>query len=64
MITAAVWAALFVGVGYLYGAAAERMLHSFEGFELSLLGVLIAAGLTYHLVAGRVHRHWRRDDDA
>jgi membrane protein DedA with SNARE-associated domain len=64
VITAGVWAAVFIGMGYLYGEAAQHLLHRFEGIELILLGGLVSAGIVYHLVAGRLHQRLNRDDDA
>ena len=62
VVMAAIWAAIFVGIGYVYGAAAERILHRLEGAELLLVGALILTGILYHLVAGRLHKRWHGRD--
>jgi membrane protein DedA with SNARE-associated domain len=55
LFTSAVWAGLFVGMGWLFGVAAQQFVHEVERFELWLTIGLAAAGIIYHY-AGKYFR--------
>ncbi len=57
MLGAAVWAVLVGGLGYLFGAAMERLLADIKSVEGVLLAGIVVVGLALH--AGR--RLWRRN---
>ncbi len=56
MLGAAVWALLVGGLGYVFGAALERLLADLKGVEEVLLIGIIVVGAGLHLA----RRFWRR----
>ena len=52
--TAAVWAALFLFLGYLFGEAAKPFLKGFQAAELVLVVLLILFALIYHRATRQV----------
>ena len=61
--TAFVWAGVFVGAGYLFGTAANKVVHDVENIELVLILTLIAFGLVYHLIGKRLRERQERNSD-
>ena len=57
MLGAAIWAVLFTSLGYVFGAALERLLTNVKDIEGALLAGIVVVGLALH--AGR--RLWRRN---
>jgi membrane protein DedA with SNARE-associated domain len=53
MPTAFVWAGFFVGLGYLFGTAAEKVLREVENVEVFLIIALAIVGYLYHRIAQR-----------
>ena len=53
MPMAFVWAGFFVGIGYLFGTAAEKVLHEVKNVEPFLIIALIIVGYLYHRIARR-----------
>ncbi|MBU1708083.1 DedA family protein [bacterium] len=53
--TAFVWAGVFVGIGYLFGAVANSILHDIEDAEIFLILALALLGYLYYLF-GRQRR--------
>ncbi len=54
--TAALWAAFFLVLGYLFGEAAKPVLKRVQAAELILVGVLIAVAVLYEYLGRRLVR--------
>ena len=56
LVGAVIWAPIIAGIGYLFGAILETMLHDLKRFELWAFAVLLAVGLAgfaIHLIRDR-----------
>jgi membrane protein DedA with SNARE-associated domain len=62
-VSAAVWAAVFTAIGYLFGFAAERFLGEMKAIEHKLLGALAIALLVFVLSQVVVRLKRRRTQD-
>jgi membrane protein DedA with SNARE-associated domain len=50
------WPVVITGLGYMFGHAAELLLHDIKRYEFIIMGVIILAGLVIwmlHFIAGK-----------
>ena len=60
--TALVWALLFTGVGYAFGAAATAAIHGIRRYEWIILVAILAITVIMHGASGRLRR-WIEGED-
>jgi membrane protein DedA with SNARE-associated domain len=56
-IGAAMWAPLIAGIGFLFGAVLESVLHDLKHYELWAFGAVLAVGVVVYLVQLRRERN-------
>jgi len=62
VITATVWAGLFVWIGYLFGLAAKQFIGDVEKFEVIFTVALAALGVLYGIISTRVSKRYIPED--
>ena len=58
LVSAAVWAGVIAGAGFIFGQAVELVLHDLQHYEAALLLALAGAGLAGWLYRGRRRRKY------
>jgi len=58
IVTAAIWAGMFVWIGYLFGLAAKTFIGQVEKFEIIFTIVLALLGVVYGLIGKKVSRRY------
>jgi len=56
LLGALLWAAVFASAGYFFGALVEQLLPDVKKAEEAILGILLAAGIGFHLWSKRKRR--------
>ncbi len=58
LITAAVWAGIFVWVGFIFGLAAKTFVKRVEEFEIIFTIALAVLGVVYGLIGKRISKRY------